>query len=174
MNLATARRGLVSLSSELSLEAEDHKESRFYDTLQPGFIEVGLSPHLPKVGVGKPTTHLGQELSRRGTGSRPEIVLFYHFCDHGSWRPRIGASVQTYKDVAPTGHRTIAKTDRQNEVAPPSRVGKATQQARQEKDLSHRDCARKINGKTSVLQVYKFGKAIQNIRILTRLSLSWV
>ena len=93
-----------------------------------------------------------------------------------------------------TDHQKIAKLDRENEVAPPSKispsVGKvrpshyralprsrtyllpsnqAMQTARMEKNLSQKDVAQKINEKQSVLQDYEAGKAIPNPQILAKL-----
>ncbi|KAH9857823.1 ylMBF1 [Lenzites betulinus] len=94
---------------------------------------------------------------------------------------RAGAVVGTDKKVTGgsnkahqgTDHQRIAKLDRENEVAPPPKiapsVGKAIQQARAEKQLSQKDCAQKINEKTSVLQDYESGKAIPNAQILAKL-----
>lgn len=97
-----------------------------------------------------------------------------------------------------TDHQKIAKLDRENEVAPPSKitpaVGKvwiatypcpdvcagrliyhpayppqAMQTARMEKQLSQKDVAQKINEKPSVLQDYEAGRAIPNPQILSKL-----
>jgi len=94
---------------------------------------------------------------------------------------RSGAVVGTDKKItggankahAGTDHQRIAKLDRENEVAPPSKilpsVGKAMQTARQEKQLSQKDVAQKINEKPSVLQDYESGKAVPNPQILGKL-----
>ncbi|ELU40652.1 ylMBF1 [Rhizoctonia solani AG-1 IA] len=70
-------------------------------------------------------------------------------------------------------HQKIAKLDRENDVAPPSKVapsvGKAMQTARMELKLSQKDVAAKINEKQSVLQDYESGKAIPNPQILGKL-----
>ncbi|EMD38661.1 hypothetical protein CERSUDRAFT_48042 [Gelatoporia subvermispora B] len=94
---------------------------------------------------------------------------------------RAGAVVATDKKITGgsnkahqgTDHQRIAKLDRENEVAPPPKinpsVGKAMQQARQEKGLSQKDVAQKINEKPSILQDYEAGKAIPNPQILGKL-----
>ncbi|KAM5539131.1 hypothetical protein V8D89_007354 [Ganoderma adspersum] len=94
---------------------------------------------------------------------------------------RAGAVVGTDKKVTGglnkahqgTDHQKIAKLDRENEVAPPSKippaVGKAMQTARMEKQLSQKDVAQKINEKPSVLQDYEAGRAIPNPQILSKL-----
>ncbi|KAJ7632270.1 multi protein bridging factor 1-domain-containing protein [Roridomyces roridus] len=94
---------------------------------------------------------------------------------------RTGAVVGTDKKVAAGGnkahqgtdHQRIAKLDRENEVAPPSKiapsVGRAMQDARMELKLSQKDVAQKINEKPSVLQDYESGKAIPNPQILGKL-----
>ncbi|KAI0295506.1 multi protein bridging factor 1-domain-containing protein [Russula brevipes] len=94
---------------------------------------------------------------------------------------RAGAVVATEKKVVGgankahqgTDHQRIAKLDRDNEVAPPSKVapsvGRAMQTARMEKQLSQKDVAQKINEKPSVLQDYESGKAIPNPQILSKL-----
>ncbi|RXW24925.1 hypothetical protein EST38_g936 [Candolleomyces aberdarensis] len=72
-----------------------------------------------------------------------------------------------------TDHQRIAKLDRDNEVAPPTKVapsvGRAMQTARLEKQLTQKDVASRINEKPSVLQDYESGKAIPNPQILGKL-----
>ncbi|KAF9070417.1 multi protein bridging factor 1-domain-containing protein [Rhodocollybia butyracea] len=72
-----------------------------------------------------------------------------------------------------TDHQKIAKLDRENEVAPPSKiaptVGRAMMAARSELKLTQKDVAQKINEKPSVLQDYESGKAIPNPQILGKL-----
>jgi len=94
---------------------------------------------------------------------------------------RSGAVIGTDKKVSAGGnkahqgpdHQRIAKLDRENEVAPPPKVspsvGKAIQAARQDKQLSQKDVAQKINEKPSVLQDYESSKAIPNPQILAKL-----
>ncbi|KIS66693.1 putative multiprotein bridging factor mediates GCN4-dependent transcriptional activation [Mycosarcoma maydis] len=72
-----------------------------------------------------------------------------------------------------TDHQRIAKLDRENEVAPPPKVaptvGKTIAQKRQEKALTQKDLATKINEKPQVVQDYESGKAIPNPQILAKL-----
>ncbi|KAK0210437.1 multi protein bridging factor 1-domain-containing protein [Desarmillaria ectypa] len=94
---------------------------------------------------------------------------------------RAGAVVGTDKKTTAGGnkahqstdHQRIAKLDRENEVAPPSKippsVGRAMQTARMDLKLSQKDVAQKINEKPSVLQDYESGKAIPNPQILGKL-----
>jgi len=94
---------------------------------------------------------------------------------------RVGAVVATDKKVTGGGnkahvgtdHQRIAKLDRENEVAPPSKippsVGKAMQTARMELKLSQKDVAQKVNEKPSVIQDYEAGKAVPNPQILGKL-----
>ncbi|KAF8894426.1 MBF1-domain-containing protein [Infundibulicybe gibba] len=94
---------------------------------------------------------------------------------------RSGAVVATDKKIAGGGnkahqgtdHQRIAKLDRENEVAPPSKiapsVGRAIQSARLELKLSQKDVAQKINEKPSILQDYESSKAIPNPQILGKL-----
>ncbi|KAG8731457.1 multiprotein-bridging factor 1 [Ceratobasidium sp. 423] len=93
---------------------------------------------------------------------------------------RAGAVVSTDKKStvgnkghAGPDHQKIAKLDRENDVAPPSKiapsVGKAMQTARMDLKLSQKDVAAKINEKQSVLQDYESGKAIPNPQILGKL-----
>ncbi|KAG7452878.1 MBF1-domain-containing protein [Guyanagaster necrorhizus] len=94
---------------------------------------------------------------------------------------RAGAVVGTDKKITAGGnkahqgtdHQRIAKLDRENEVAPPSKVapsvGRAMQTARMDLKLSQKDVAQKINEKPSVLQDYESGKAIPNPQILGKL-----
>ncbi|KAF5324476.1 hypothetical protein D9611_004522 [Ephemerocybe angulata] len=92
-----------------------------------------------------------------------------------------GSVVATDKKIASgsnkahvgTDHQRIAKLDRENEVAPPPKiapsVGRAIQNGRQDKQLSQKDLAQRINEKPSVLQDYESGKAIPNPQILSKL-----
>jgi len=94
---------------------------------------------------------------------------------------RNGAVVATDKKITAgsnkahqsTDHQRIAKLDRENEVAPPSKilpsVGRAMQTARMDLKLSQKDVAQKINEKPSILQDYEAGKAIPNPQILGKL-----
>ncbi|KAI0818809.1 ylMBF1 [Irpex lacteus] len=94
---------------------------------------------------------------------------------------RAGAVVATEKKVTGgvnkahqgTDHQRIAKLDRENEVAPPPKiapsVGKAIQTARQEKELSQKDLAQKVNEKPSVISDYEGGRAIPSPQILGKL-----
>ncbi|KAF6765019.1 multi protein bridging factor 1-domain-containing protein [Ephemerocybe angulata] len=94
---------------------------------------------------------------------------------------RTGSVVATDKKIASgsnkahvgTDHQRIAKLDRENEVAPPPKiapsVGRAIQNGRQDKQLSQKDLAQRINEKPSVLQDYESGKAIPNPQILSKL-----
>ncbi|KAI6043029.1 multi protein bridging factor 1-domain-containing protein [Pisolithus marmoratus] len=94
---------------------------------------------------------------------------------------RTGAVVATEKKTTGGGnkghtgpdHQRIAKLDRENEVAPPSKVnptvGKAIQTARMEKSMTQKDLAQKTNEKPSVIQDYESGKAIPNPQILGKL-----
>ncbi|KAI0306743.1 multi protein bridging factor 1-domain-containing protein [Multifurca ochricompacta] len=94
---------------------------------------------------------------------------------------RTGAVVSTEKKISggvnkahqTTDHQRIVKLDRENEVAPPTKVapsvGRAMQTARMDLKLSQKDVAQKINEKPSVLQDYESGKAIPNAQILSKL-----
>ncbi|TRM59374.1 multi protein bridging factor 1-domain-containing protein [Schizophyllum amplum] len=94
---------------------------------------------------------------------------------------RTGAVVGTDKKItagsnkahAGTDHQRIAKLDRENEVAPPSKVppsvGRAMMAARMELKLSQKDIAQKVNEKPSVIQDYESGRAVPNPQILGKL-----
>ncbi|THV08029.1 MBF1-domain-containing protein [Dendrothele bispora CBS 962.96] len=94
---------------------------------------------------------------------------------------RTGAVVATDKKVTAGGnkahqgtdHQRIAKLDRDNEVAPPSKinptVGRAMMTARNDLKLSQKDVAQKVNEKPSVIQDYESGKAIPSPQILGKL-----
>jgi len=73
-------------------------------------------------------------------------------------------------------HQKIAKLDRENEVAPPTKippsVGKAIATARAELKLNQKELAAKVNEKQSVLQEYESGRAIPNTQILAKLERS--
>ncbi|KAG8865306.1 multiprotein-bridging factor 1 [Tulasnella sp. 330] len=94
---------------------------------------------------------------------------------------RAGQAVATDKKLTPglnttnpgSDHARIAKLDRENEVAPPSKVapsvGKAIMAGRMELKLTQKDVAVKINEKTNVIQDYESGKAIPNAQVLGKL-----
>ncbi|KAG8891100.1 multiprotein-bridging factor 1 [Tulasnella sp. 332] len=87
---------------------------------------------------------------------------------------RAGQAVATDKKLTPGLNTTNpAKLDRENEVAPPSKVapsvGKAIMAGRMELKLTQKDVAVKINEKTNVIQDYESGKAIPNAQVLGKL-----
>jgi putative transcription factor len=67
----------------------------------------------------------------------------------------------------------LTKVDRENEVAPPKTVdmsvGKAMAAARQEKKMTQKDLATKVNEKPSVINDYEGGRAVPNQQILAKL-----
>lgn len=69
------------------------------------------------------------------------------------------AAAGTNKGHEGTDHAKLAKLDRENEVAPPSKVspsvGKAIGQARQAKGMTQKDLGTKINEKPQVIQEYE-------------------
>ncbi|PWY97002.1 putative MBF1-multi protein bridging factor mediates GCN4-dependent transcriptional activation [Testicularia cyperi] len=79
----------------------------------------------------------------------------------------------TNKGHVGTDHQRIAKLDRDNEVAPPPKVpptvGKTIGQARQDKGLTQKELATKINEKPQVVQEYEQGKAVPNPQILAKM-----
>ncbi|CAG8473793.1 11821_t:CDS:2 [Paraglomus brasilianum] len=70
-------------------------------------------------------------------------------------------------------HQRLAKVDRENDVAPPSKlspsVGKLIQQARQAKGLTQKDLAMKISEKANVINDYEMGRTIPNDGVLRKL-----
>ncbi|KAI8379372.1 multi protein bridging factor 1-domain-containing protein [Radiomyces spectabilis] len=93
---------------------------------------------------------------------------------------RAGAAISTEKKStltnashANTDHRRIAKLDRENDVAPPPKVdvsvGKAIQKGRQDKQLTQKDLAQKINEKPQVVNEYEAGKAVPNQQVLGKM-----
>lgn len=72
----------------------------------------------------------------------------------------------------PEGQR-LTKVDRENEVAPPPKVdmsvGKAIQQGRQEKKLTQKELATKINEKPQVVNDYEAGRAVPNQQVLGKM-----
>lgn len=67
----------------------------------------------------------------------------------------------------------LAKVDRENEVAPPPKVdmsvGRAMQKGRQDKKLTQKDLATKINEKPTVINDYEAGRAVPNQQILSKI-----
>ncbi|ODQ81274.1 hypothetical protein BABINDRAFT_160645 [Babjeviella inositovora NRRL Y-12698] len=72
----------------------------------------------------------------------------------------------------PEGQR-LTKIDRENEVAPPKKVdqsvGKAIAQGRQEKKMTQKDLATKINEKPNVINDYEAGRAVPNQQLLGKM-----
>lgn len=72
----------------------------------------------------------------------------------------------------PEGQR-LTKIDRENEVAPPPKVdmsvGKAIQKGRQDKKLTQKELATKINEKPQVVNDYEAGRATPNQQILGKM-----
>lgn len=72
----------------------------------------------------------------------------------------------------PEGQR-LAKVDRDNEVAPPAKismnVGKAMAKGRQDKGLTQKDLAQKVNEKPNVINDYEAGRAVPNQQLLGKI-----
>ncbi|KAI0079004.1 ylMBF1 [Panus rudis PR-1116 ss-1] len=85
---------------------------------------------------------------------------------------RVGAVVATDKKVTAgsnkahqgTDHQRLAKLDRENEVAPPPKVGpavgKAIQAGRQAKGWTQKELAQKINELPTLVQRYEAGTVV--------------
>ncbi|KAG6820799.1 hypothetical protein H0H93_011564 [Arthromyces matolae] len=86
---------------------------------------------------------------------------------------RLRSDILGNKANTGTDHQRIAKLDRENEVAPPTKVapnvGRAIQDGRTALKLSQKDLAQKVNEKPSVIQDYESGKAIPNAQILGKM-----
>ncbi|KAJ1974340.1 multiprotein-bridging factor 1 [Dimargaris xerosporica] len=92
---------------------------------------------------------------------------------------RAGVTIETQRKV--TGNKAdpgvhyqrIAKVDYADDVVPPPKlnnsVPQAIQSARQEKKLTQKELAQKINEKPTVIGEYETGKAIPNPKILGKL-----
>ncbi|KAK9472919.1 multi protein bridging factor 1-domain-containing protein [Dipodascopsis tothii] len=87
-----------------------------------------------------------------------------------STEKRYGAGGNRAAD--PAGQR-LTKIDRDNEVAPPSKidlsVSKAIQKGRQDKGLSQKDLAVKVNEKANVINDYESGRAVPNQQLLGKM-----
>ncbi|CAK7896027.1 multiprotein-bridging factor 1 [[Candida] anglica] len=92
---------------------------------------------------------------------------------------RSGAVIGTEKKYGstntkgdPEGQR-LTKLDATDDVVPTKKldasVGKAIQQARQEKKLTQKDLATKINEKPNVINDYEAGRAVPNQQLLGKL-----
>ncbi len=72
----------------------------------------------------------------------------------------------------PEGQR-LTKIDAVDDVVPTKKVeasvGKAIQQARQEKKLTQKDLATKINEKPNVVNDYEAGRAVPNQQLLAKM-----
>ncbi|KAF5103084.1 hypothetical protein D0Z00_000062 [Geotrichum galactomycetum] len=93
---------------------------------------------------------------------------------------RSGAVVSVDKKYGSGGNKTnspegqrLAKIDRENEVAPPAKVdvsvGRAIQKGRQEKGLTQKDLAAKVNEKPNVINDYEAGRAVPNQQLLGKI-----
>ncbi|KAF7725605.1 multiprotein-bridging factor 1 [Apophysomyces ossiformis] len=92
---------------------------------------------------------------------------------------RAGVAISTEKKTitnashANTNHQRIAKIDRENDVAPPPKVdvsvGKALQKGRQDKGMTQKDLAQKINEKPQVVNDYESGRAVPNQQVLGKM-----
>lgn len=76
------------------------------------------------------------------------------------------------KSGNPEGQR-LAKIDRDDNVAPPTKVsadvGKAMQKGRQDKNLTQKDLATAINEKPQVINDYEAGRAVPNQQVLGKI-----
>ncbi|KAG7699147.1 hypothetical protein KL930_002066 [Ogataea haglerorum] len=72
----------------------------------------------------------------------------------------------------PEGQR-LTKIDRTDDIVAPKKldltVGKAIQQARQDKKMTQKDLATKVNEKQNVINDYEAGRAIPNQQLLAKL-----
>ncbi|VVT54019.1 uncharacterized protein SAPINGB_P003866 [Magnusiomyces paraingens] len=72
----------------------------------------------------------------------------------------------------PEGQR-LAKIDRDNEVAPPAKVdvsvGRAMAKGRQEKNLTQKELAQRVNEKPNVINDYEAGRAVPNQQLLGKI-----
>lgn len=72
-----------------------------------------------------------------------------------------------------TEGQKLTRVDRENEVAPPPKismdVGKAIQKGRQDKSLTQKDLATKINEKPNVINDYEAGRAVPNQQLLGKI-----
>lgn len=112
-------------------------------------------------------------IGRKATHTAPRVVR--NESDINAAR-RAGESLDASKksaiNAAHVGpdHQRIAKLDRTNEVAPPTKVkpsvGKAMSQARIALGMTQKDLAQKTNEKVSVIVEYEAGKAVPNPQIL--------
>lgn len=94
---------------------------------------------------------------------------------------RAGAVLETDKKFSAGGnaaHKStdgqhLTKIDRENEVKPPSTVsrdvGVAISKGRQEKGLTQKDLATRINEKPTVVNDYESGRAVPNQQILGKM-----
>lgn len=93
---------------------------------------------------------------------------------------RSGAVLSVDKKYGAGGNRTqdsegqrLTKIDRENEVAPPPKismnVGKTIQKGRQEKGLTQKDLATRVNEKPSVINDYEAGRAVPNQQLLGKI-----
>lgn len=90
---------------------------------------------------------------------------------------RSGALVGVEKKYGAGGNKAassegqrLTKIDRENEVAPPPKVdmsvGKAMQKGRQDKSLTQKDLATRVNEKPQVINDYEAGRAVPNQQLL--------
>lgn len=93
---------------------------------------------------------------------------------------RSGTVVSVDKKYGAGGNRSagtegqkLAKVDRDNEVAPPAKidmsVGRAIQKGRQDKGLTQKDLASKVNEKPNVINDYEAGRAVPNQQLLGKI-----
>jgi len=93
---------------------------------------------------------------------------------------RSGNLVSVDKKYGAGGNKTqssegqrLTKIDRENEVAPPAKidmsVGRAIQKGRQDKNLTQKDLATRVNEKPNVINDYEAGRAVPNQLLLGKI-----
>lgn len=93
---------------------------------------------------------------------------------------RSGAVLSVDKKYGAGGNRggstegqKLAKIDRDNEVAPPAKidmsVGRAIQKGRQDKGMTQKELAAKVNEKPNVINDYEAGRAVPNQQVLGKI-----
>lgn len=115
-----------------------------------------------RVGGGGPRATVARTQAEINAAKRSGNLLSVDK-KYGAGGNRVGSS---------EGQR-LTKIDRENEVAPPAKVsmdvGKAIQRGRQEKKLTQKDLATRVNEKPNVINDYEAGRAVPNQQLLGKI-----
>ncbi|ANB13389.1 Mbf1p [Sugiyamaella lignohabitans] len=126
-----------------------------------GWDDVTVVGSKARVGGGGPRATVARSQAEINAAKRSGAVL------------SVEKKYTTGNKTASSEGQRLTKIDRENEVAPPAKismdVGRALQKARQDKNLTQKDLATRVNEKPTVINDYEAGRAVPNQQLLAKI-----